>query len=89
MDTTVFSVDLEEFVCIIAKTRTASNAKIATHWYELAITLYNGDYLDNLYYDWLLTESQRLSQKYIFIQRIMTYLFPLYQRYTHGLELLQ
>ena len=59
LDAGCFSVDVEEFEHAIKEARAHSGAE-AAEWYERAVSLYGGDYLDNLYYDWCLSERDRL-----------------------------
>jgi LuxR family maltose regulon positive regulatory protein len=89
LDTATFSIDVDEFDAALAKARTASTQEIAAQWYETAIGLYHGEYLENLYYDWILPERQRLSQAYIATLRVLADYHLSRERYTRALELLQ
>jgi two-component SAPR family response regulator len=62
LDAAHFHVDVDEFEALIARARTTRDEREAAGYYDQAISLYNGDYLDNLYYDWLLPERRRLSE---------------------------
>ena len=89
LDTAAFSVDVNEFDAALAKARAASNDEMAARWYEQAIALYQGEYLDNLYYDWLLPERRRLTKAYIATLRALADFHYAHERYTRALELLQ
>lgn len=49
----------------MAKARAASNAKTRAEWYERAVNLYRGEYLQNLYFEWVFPERRRLMQSYL------------------------
>jgi two-component SAPR family response regulator len=89
LDTAAFSVDVDEFDAALAKARAALNEEAAARWYEQAIALYQGEYLDNLYYDWLLPERRRLTKAYIASLRALADFHFAHERYTRSLELLQ
>ncbi len=89
LDQAAFSVDVDEFDAALAKARAASNAEIGTRWYEQAVALYQGEYLDNLYYDWLLPERRRLTKAHIASLRALADFHFDHERYTRALELLQ
>ena len=89
LDTAAFSVDVDEFDAALAKAHSATSEELAAQWYEQAISLYHGEYLNNLYYDWLLTERQRLTQTYISTLRTLAGHHFINERYTNALELLQ
>jgi two-component SAPR family response regulator len=54
-----------------------------------AIDLYQGEYMQNLYYDWLLPERRRLSHVYLEALRSLADHHFVHSRFTHSLELLQ
>ena len=89
LDTAAFSVDVDEFETALAKANVAVSGELAAHWYEQAISLYHGEYLDNLYYDWLFPERRRLTQMYISALRSLAEFHFTHERYTNALELLQ
>jgi LuxR family maltose regulon positive regulatory protein len=89
LDIAAFSVDVNEFETALTKARAASTEELAAHWYEQAILLYHGEYLDNLYYDWLFAERHRLTQAYISALRNLANFHFAHERYTNALELLQ
>ncbi len=65
LDSARFSIDVDEFNLSIAKARSATNNETAAEWYERAVTLYQGEYLQNLYYEWVFPERRRLAQSYL------------------------
>lgn len=65
LDTARFRVDVDAFDNALAKARAAVAEAERIHWYREAISLYRGDYLDNLYYDWVLPERRRLAREYL------------------------
>ena len=89
LDTASFSVDVDEFDAALAKARAATSDELAAHWYEQAISLYHGEYLDNMYYDWLFPERRRLAQTYITSLRVLADFHFSHERFTTALELLQ
>jgi len=64
LDTAWFQVDVDDFDAALAKARVARNEE-AARWYEQALSFYNGEYLDNLYYDWVMPERLRLREAYL------------------------
>ncbi len=89
LDTTAFSVDVDEFDSALALARAAKDEETSAYWYKQAIDLYQGEYLDNLYYDWLLPERRRLMADYISALRTVADFHFAHERYTRALELLQ
>ena len=65
LDSARFSIDVDEFDSALAKARVATNAKVRAEWHERATTLYRGEYLQNLYYEWVFPERRRLTQSYL------------------------
>lgn len=65
LDSARFSIDVDEFNLSIAKARSATNDEAAAEWYERAVHLYQGEYLQNLYYEWVFPERRRLAQAYL------------------------
>jgi len=65
LDSARFSIDVDEFNTALAKARSATNDDIAAEWYEHAVSLYQGEYLQNLYYEWVFPERRRLAQAYL------------------------
>ncbi|MCP4167239.1 MAG: tetratricopeptide repeat protein, partial [Chloroflexi bacterium] len=64
LDTARFQLDIDEFDTTLAQARAAENLSPmeAAAWYERAITLYEGDFLANYYYDWVFPERRHLQQ---------------------------
>jgi len=65
LDSARFTIDVDEFDSALAKARAAANAKVRAEWYERAVNLYRGEYLQNLYYEWVFPERRRLTQSYL------------------------
>jgi len=65
LDSARFTIDVDEFDSALAKARVASNAQTRTEWYERAVNFYRGEYLQNLYYEWVFPERRRLTQSYL------------------------
>ncbi|NJC94746.1 MAG: hypothetical protein FIB03_00150, partial [Anaerolineae bacterium] len=65
LDSARFTIDVDEFDSALAKARSAPNAKVRTEWHERAVDLYHGEYLQNLYYEWVFPERRRLTQTYL------------------------
>jgi LuxR family maltose regulon positive regulatory protein len=89
LDTAAFNVDVDEFEAALSKARTADSEDLSAQWYEQAISLYHGEYLDNLYYDCLFPERRRLSQMYTSSLRTLAEFHFNHERYTNAIELLQ
>lgn len=65
LDSARFSIDVDEFNAAMAKARSATNDDISAEWYERAVSFYQGEYLQNLYYEWVFPERRRLAQAYL------------------------
>lgn len=65
LDSARFSIDVDEFNVAVAKARSATNDESAAEWYERAAALYQGEYLQNLYFEWVFPERRRLMQAYL------------------------
>jgi two-component SAPR family response regulator len=88
LDGARFNIDVDEFDAALANARAASNDEIAARWLEQAVGLYQGEYLQNLYYDWLFPERRRLTQDYLgALRQLADYHFT-HERYTRSLDLL-
>jgi two-component SAPR family response regulator len=89
LDTAAFSVDVDEFDAALAKARAATGQEASARWYEQAISLYRGEYLDNLYYDWVFPERRRLTQAYLSALCALADFHFTHERFTSALELFQ
>jgi LuxR family maltose regulon positive regulatory protein len=87
LDAARFKIDVDEFDSALAKARVAADEDAAAHLQE-AIDLYHGDYLQNLYYDWLFPERRRLVQAYLGALRSLASFHYAHERFTRSLELL-
>lgn len=65
LDSARFSIDVDEFNAAMAKARSATNDEVAAEWYERAAAISKGEYLQNLYYEWVFPERRRLAQSYL------------------------
>ncbi len=65
LDSARFAIDVDEFDSALAKARVAANADARAELYDFAIDLYHGEYLQNLYYEWVFPERRRLTQAYL------------------------
>ena len=89
LDAARFTIDIEEFDSALAKARAATDEESAARYYEQSINLYNGEYLQNFYYDWIFPERRRLSQAYLGSLRALANHHFAHQRYTRSIELLE
>jgi LuxR family maltose regulon positive regulatory protein len=64
LDTARFVIDVDEFESALSQARATRDDEAARCW-EQAVALYNNEYLDNLYYDWVMPERQRLREAYV------------------------
>jgi LuxR family maltose regulon positive regulatory protein len=60
-----FNVDVDEFDALAAKARVTASEEDAAQCYERAVALYRGEFLQNMYYDWLFPERRRLNEAYL------------------------
>ncbi len=87
LDAARFKIDVDEFDAALAKARVTTDEEAAAHLQD-AINLYHGEYLQNLYYDWLFPERRRLTQDYLGALRSLANFHFNRERYTRSLELL-
>ena len=74
LDSARFTIDVDEFDSALAKARVASNAAKRAEWYACAVDLYHGEYLQNMYYEWVFAERRRLDQSYLgVLQELASY----------------
>ena len=64
LDLTRFDIDVEHFDDLLRRAN-QSGFDESVACYTQALELYRGDYLNNLYYDWLVPERQRLNDLYL------------------------
>ena len=65
LDTARFVLDVDEFEAALRQAREATSPTAAMAWYQRALSHYQGEYLPNLYYDWVFPERRRLQQAYL------------------------
>lgn len=89
LDAARFRIDVDDFDTALAKARAASSERLAAVWYEQAVNLYGGEYMQNLYFDWIMPERRRLVQAYLATLRLLADFHSSQERFTNALELLQ
>lgn len=89
LDSARFVVDVDEFDNALAKARAAVDARIEANWYQKAVDVYHGEFLQNLYYDWLMAERQRLTMAYLGALKALADYHYDNSRYIWSLEMLQ
>ena len=89
LDTARFDLDVDEFDAALVQTRTASSKDLAAQWYQRAIDLYNGEYLANLYYDWVFPEQRRLASSHLNALLSLSDIQASRGIYSQAIELLQ
>ena len=57
-----FAFDVDQFDFAVKKSHTSRRSSETIAWIEHALNLYSGEYLGNLYYDWVFPERRRLQQ---------------------------
>jgi len=89
LDAARFMIDVDEFNLAIAKARSATHDEVAAEWYERAAALYQGEYLQNLYYEWVFPKRRRLTQLYLHaLQELSAYHLSI-RSYTQAIEYLE
>jgi two-component SAPR family response regulator len=74
LDSARFKIDVDEFNNAILNARSSTNAQVAVTWYERAAGLYKGDYLKNLYFEWVFAERRSLAKIYLdSLQELVAY----------------
>jgi DNA-binding SARP family transcriptional activator len=74
LDAARFRIDVDEFNSAILKGRSSTSTDVAMTWYERAANLYKGEYLQNLYYEWVFAERRSLAQAYLgVLQELIAY----------------
>jgi LuxR family transcriptional regulator, maltose regulon positive regulatory protein len=64
LDSARFTIDVDEFNSALAQARAGTQTS-RVGWYQRAISLFQGEYLQNLYYEWTFPERRRLNQAYL------------------------
>lgn len=64
LDSAKFDIDIDQFDNLLKRAKHAEQDK-SIEFYEQALALYQGDYLDNLYYEWVVVERERLQRDYL------------------------
>ncbi|MDQ7027502.1 MAG: BTAD domain-containing putative transcriptional regulator [Anaerolineae bacterium] len=80
LDVPQFDVDVDRFDTALKRARSVSSDAALT-FYDTALSLYQGEYLDNLYYDWLTIERERIQRDYIAAVRDYSQLLLLQNQY--------
>ncbi len=88
LDAARFTIDVNEFDSALAAARASTDEDAAARLQD-AINLYHGEYLQNLYYDWLFPERRRLTQAYLAALRSLAQFHYAHDRFTRSLELLE
>ncbi len=65
LDSARFKIDVDEFDSALAQARASTNAGTAADWYERAVMMVQGEYLQNMYYEWVFPERRRLMQSHL------------------------
>jgi two-component SAPR family response regulator len=65
LDSARFTIDVDEFNSALAQARAGTQPASRAVWYQRAVSLYQGEYLQNLYYEWIFPERRRLTQAYL------------------------
>jgi len=65
LDASRFRIDVDEFDVALAKARAAIDTSNIINWYQTAVEAYQGEYMQNLYYEWVFPERRRVSQAYL------------------------
>lgn len=74
LDSARFRIDVDEFNNAILNARSSTNPHTAVTWYERAIDMYKGEYLQNLYYEWVFPEQRSLARAYLgALQELVAY----------------
>ena len=88
LDAARFNIDVDDFDAALANARATGDEEVASRWLEHATGLYQGEYLQNLYYDWLFPERRRISQEYLGMLRQLADYHFVHERFTRSLDLL-
>jgi len=74
LDSARFTIDVDEFNSALAQAHAGQTPANRAEWHERAVALYRGEYLQNLYYEWVFPERRRLTQSYLgVLQELASY----------------
>jgi LuxR family maltose regulon positive regulatory protein len=74
LDSARFTIDVDEFNSALAQAHAGQTPASRAEWHERAAALYRGEYLQNLYYEWVFPERRRLTQSYLgVLQELASY----------------
>lgn len=77
LDASRFRIDIDEFDVAMAKARAATDTSNAMNWYQNAVEAYKGEYMQNLYYEWVFPERRRAAQTYLAaLQELIAHFAP-------------
>lgn len=65
LDSAHFKIDVDEYNNAVLNARASTNVQAAATWYERAAKLYKGEYLQNMYYEWVFAERRSLAKSYL------------------------
>jgi two-component SAPR family response regulator len=88
LDAARFAVDIDEFDALLSRAHQAPEQE-ALAFYHKALDLYEGEYLNNLYYDWLMPERRRLAQAGLSCLNSLADLYAVRGDYNAALEQVQ
>jgi two-component SAPR family response regulator len=60
-----YEYDVEAFESFLAKAATAKTAEEQISFYQRAVDMVKGPYLDDIYFEWTLVDRERLNHKYL------------------------
>ena len=64
LDTARFVLDVDEFEASLKRAKESLAPQDALPWYRKAVSVYKGEYLPSLYYEWVFPEQRRLQQEH-------------------------
>lgn len=65
LDGTKFDIDVVQFDTLLQRVKHEADAEQQATLLETALGLYQGTYLDRLYYEWIIVERERLERQYL------------------------
>jgi two-component SAPR family response regulator len=60
-----YEYDVEAFESHLARAKSSETPAVKIDFYRKAVDLVNGPFLDDLYFDWVITDRERLDQMYL------------------------